>query len=52
MDETWTIHGQLASSLAAQHLRHACIGAQLMILCSIRKLKRLESVFVLGGPVS
>ena len=23
MDETWTIHGQLASSLAAQRLRHA-----------------------------
>ena len=22
MDETWTIHGQLASSLAAQRLRH------------------------------
>ena len=23
MDETWTIHGQLASILAAQRLRHA-----------------------------
>ena len=23
MDETWTIHGQLASMLAAQRLRHA-----------------------------
>ena len=23
MDETWTIHGQLASSLAAQRLRDA-----------------------------
>ena len=23
MDETWTFHGQLASSLAAQRLRHA-----------------------------
>ena len=23
MDETWTIHGQLASSIAAQRLRHA-----------------------------
>ena len=23
MDETWTIHGQMASILAAQRLRHA-----------------------------
>ena len=48
MDETWTIHGQLASILAAQRLRHALSRKR----CAARSIDVHERPWHINVPKS
>ena len=48
MDETWTIHGQLASILEAQRLRHALLRKR----CAARSIGVHERPWHINVPKS